>query len=290
MSIITPLTSSERNILKEASEKSQSINVLAKNFRELLIQRGCITSLTTVREFMSNENLMGAIKLNWLLGYSDKILPDNLSKGIVSDYDLMQIAPNNNDSVKTNDKNTIKELTKIRLNARKTMIRNIDTFIRNMGWIEEEEVVEPLPKKKVTSKKDEVRNKVDNLLDNSSTSSTLTGSLSSDHQVTMSKTDKESNISTRVPAYKAAPMDVTKVPARINVDVQSEVTDSMEIECKKFLKKMLTESGNVGGIIAYFDNDGDVQMNVIDANVLTRVMESMNMNIMDEDGDGSMKA
>jgi 3-isopropylmalate dehydratase small subunit len=40
----------------------------------------------------------------------------------------------------------------------------------------------------------------------------------------------------------------------INVDDDnSEVTDSMEAECKKFLKKMLNESGDDCGIITYFE-------------------------------------
>ena len=238
MFITTNLTSSERNILKAASEKSQSYNVLAKNFRELLINRGCITSLTTVREFMSNENLLSAIRLNWLLGYSDQILPDNLSKGIVSDYDLLQIPPNNNDSIKTNDEDTIKMLAKIRNVERRAMMRNIDTFIRNMGWVEEEEVERKTKKRAIS--KDEVTKKVDNLLDNSSTiSSSTTGTLPnstvlskstksspSDH----SMTTQESNNSTRASVLK-----VTNVPDIINIDDdKSEVTDSMDVECKKF--------------------------------------------------------
>jgi len=44
------------------------------------------------------------------------------------------------------------------------MMRNIDTFIRNMGWVEEEEV-ERKTKKRVTSKKDEVTKTFENLLD-----------------------------------------------------------------------------------------------------------------------------
>jgi hypothetical protein len=280
------LTRTECNILKTASEKSQHISKSAKKFRELLINRGCITSLTTVREFMSNENLMSAIKLNWLLGYSDNISSDNLSKGIVSDYDLLQIPPSNNDSIKINDEETIKKLTKIRLNERRTMMRNIDTFIRNMGWVEEEEV-EHKTKKRAIVKKDEVIEKVDNLLDNSSIASSLvlTESLSSpsDNLTTMEMTDQESNDYTHVP--------VLKLPDVINIDDErSEVTDSVEIECKKYLKKMLTENGDVCGIIAYVDNDGDVEMKVIDTNVLTRVMELMNMNIMNEDDDDEMKA
>jgi len=286
MSIQTNLTSSERNILKAASEKSQSYNVLAKNFRELLINRGCITSLTTVREFMSNENLMSAIKLNWLLGYSDQILPDNLSKGIVSDYDLLQIPPSNNDSIKTNDEDTIKMLAKIRNAERKAMMRNIDTFIRNMGWIEEEE--EPKTKKRAISK-DEVTKKVDNLLDNSSTiSSSTTGTLPnstvlskytksspSDHSKSTnsspsdhSMTIQESNNSTRASVLK-----VTNVSDIINIDDdKSEVTDSMDVECKNFLKKILNDNGNNCGIITYFDTDGVVQMNIIDEKKLDHVM------------------
>ena len=275
MSIQTNLTSSERNILKAASEKSQSYNVLAKNFRELLINRGCITSLTTVREFMSNENLMSAIKLNWLLGYSDQILPDNLSKGIVSDYDLLQIPPSNNDSIKTNDEDTIKMLAKIRNAERKAMMRNIDTFIRNMGWIEEE--VEPKTKKRAISK-DEVTKKVDNLLDNSSTiSSSTTGTLPnstvlskytksspSDHSMTI----QESNNSTRASVLK-----VTNVSDIINIDDdKSEVTDSMDVECKKFLKKILNDNGINCGIITYLDTDGVVQMNIIDEKKLDHLM------------------
>ena len=292
MSILTNLTSSERNILKAASEKSQSYNVLAKNFREQLINRGCITSLTTVREFMSNENLMSAIKLNWLLGYSDQILPDNLSKGIVSDYDLLQIPPSNNDSIKTNDEDTIKILSKIRNAERKAMMRNIDAFIRNMGWVEDEEV-EHKTKKRAFSK-DEVTKKVDNLLDNSSTiSSYTTGTLPnstvlskstksspSDHSKSTnsspsdhSMTIQESNNSTRASVLK-----VTNVPEIINIDDdKSEVTDSMDVECKKFLKKILNKNGDNCGIITYLDTDGDVQMNIIDEkkfdHVMTFVME-----------------
>ena len=42
----------------------------------------------------------------------------------------------------------------------------------------------------------------------------------------------------------------------INVDDDnSEVTDSMEAECKKFLKKMLDESGDDCGIITYFEKN-----------------------------------
>jgi len=282
------LTRTECNILKAASEKSQNINKLAKNFRELLINRECITSLTTVKEFMENENLMSVIKLNWLLGYSDKISSDNLSKGIVSDYDLLQIPPRNNNSIKTNDEETIKKLTKIRINERKAMNRNIELFIRNMGWVDEEEVVVPKTKKRVTSKKDEVIEKIDNLLDNSSIASSLvlTESVSSksspsDDSITMETTDQESNDSTHTPVLEVA--DVINID-----DERSEVTDAVEIECKKYLKNKLTENGDGCGIIVYVDNDGDVQMRYIDANILFAcVMESMNMNIINEDGDNS---
>ena len=275
MSNFTQLTSSERNLLKNASIYSQSNNKLAKEFREMLINRECISSLTTIREFMVNENLTEAIKLSWLLGYSDKNESNNLSKGLLSDYELMQLPPKINESVSTYDVDTIKELTKIRNIERRKMNRNIETFIRNMGWIEEE--VEPKTKKRATSK-DEVTKKVDNLLDNSSTiSSSTTGTLPnstvlskstksspSDH----SMTTQESNNSTRVSVLK-----VTNVPEIINIDDdKSEVTDSMDVECKKILKKKLNENGDNCGIITYLDTDGDVQMNIIDEKKFDHVM------------------
>jgi DNA mismatch repair ATPase MutL len=64
------------------------------------------------------------------------------------------------------------------------------------------------------------------------------------------KTDQESSNPTHIPVYKATPMKITKVPDDINVDDdKSEVTDSMETECKKFLKKMLNEICDDCGII-----------------------------------------
>ena len=118
-------------------------------------------------------------------------------------------------------------------------------------------------------------NKVSDLLDTSSTaSSSVTGSLSS--SMPKRKTDQESNNSTQVPAYKAATMEVMKAPDIISVhDNQSEVIDSIEIECKKYLKKKLTESGDDCGIIVYFDVDGDVQMNIIGEKDLEHLMTKM---------------
>ena len=88
---------------------------------------------------------------------------------------------------------------------------------------------------------------------------------------------------------EVATMEEVKVPDTVGVDDnQSEVTDSMNMECRRYLKKMLTNSGNGCGILSYLDSDGDVQMSVVDANVLDRVMESIidgNMKDMGIDDD-----
>ena len=273
---IAKLSIEERTLLKTASKHYLESNQLARDFREMLIKRECIYPLTTLSEFMNNrEDLIEAIKLNWLLGYSDQITPKNLSKGLVSDYEFIQFTPNFNASIPTNDVDILKNLTIIN-KERRTMRRNIDSFIRSMGWIEEDET-ERLPKKRAISK-DEVIKKVDNLLDNSSTvSSSTTGTLynstvlskstkssPSDHSVTT----QESNNSTRTSELK-----VTNVPDIINIDDDnSEVTDSMDFECKKFLKKILKKNGDNCGIITYLDTDGDVQMNIINEKKLDHVM------------------
>jgi len=51
--------------------------------------------------------------------------------------------------------------------------------------------------------------------------------------------------------------------------------DAVEVKCRKYLKKMLSESGNDHGIVVYFDSEGDIQMNVITPDELDRVMESI---------------
>jgi hypothetical protein len=48
----------EHTLLKTASAQSLNINQLARDFREMLINRECISSLTTVSEFMSNSDLL----------------------------------------------------------------------------------------------------------------------------------------------------------------------------------------------------------------------------------------
>lgn len=287
MSNNTKLTSAERTLLKTASVQSQNINQLARNFREMLINRECITSLTTLPEFMANGDLMEAIKLSWMLGYSDQITPKNLSLGLISNYDFIQVTPNSNASLPTDDVDILNKLTLTFNKERRTMRRNIDTFIRNMGWVEEEEV-ERKTKKRVTNTKEQVIKKVDNLLDTSSTASSsvttspttiLSESLSRNPSKSLSsntsmsaKTTKSSD-STQ---SEVATMEVSKVPDTVGVDDnQSEVTDSVEMECRKYLKKMLTNSGIGCGILSYLDSDGDVQMSVVDANVLDRAMESI---------------
>jgi len=277
MMSIAKLSIEERTLLKTASKHYLESNQLARDFREMLIKRECIYPLTTLSEFMNNrQDLIEAIKLNWLLGYSDQITLNNLSKGLVSDYDFIQFTPNFNASIPTNDVDILKNLTIIYNKERRTMRRNIDSFIRNMGWIEEEET-ERLPKKRVTSNKEEVIEKVNNLLDTSSiASSYLSGSISnkspkstksspSNCSMSMEMSEQESNNSTRV--------SLLDVPDVIDIDDEkSEVTDCMEVECKKFLKKILNESGDDCGIIAYFDVDGDIRMDVIDEKKLSHVM------------------
>ena len=177
----TNLTIEEHVLLKNASTQSQNLNQLARDFREMLIKRECISSLTTVSEFMANGDLMEGIKLSWMLGYSDQITPKNFSLGLISDYDFIQITPNKNASLSTNDADILNDLTITFNKQRRIMRRSIDTFIRNMGWIEEEEI-ERKTKKRVVTKKAEVKEKINELLDSSSiASSSMTTSPTSNY-------------------------------------------------------------------------------------------------------------
>lgn len=279
MSNFTHLTPSERTLLKSASELSQNVNKLAKEFREMLINRECITSLTTLSEFMAKDDLMEAIKLSWMLGYSDQNTKSNASKGIISDYELIQLPPQNNQSILTDDVETINKLTKLRNSMRKNMNRNVDTFIRNMGWINED--VEPKTKKRQTHTKEQVIDKVDKLIDSScSASSSLTGSVARNIPMTKSKTDKGSMNSTHVPAYNS-------------MKNSDEVIEATEIEAKKYLKKLLDDSNDGCAIIAYCSDD-DIRMNIINANginAINNVLDSFsdsavvdNMNDMNING------
>lgn len=52
---------------------------------------------------------MEAIKLSWILGYSDQNTNSNASKVIISDYELILLPPQNNQSILNNDVDVIKK-------------------------------------------------------------------------------------------------------------------------------------------------------------------------------------
>ena len=95
----------EHTLLKTAPAQSLNINQLARDFREMLINRECISSLTTVSEFMASSDLQEGIKL---FGCSDQITPNNFSQGLISDYNCIQITPNKNASFLTDDVDILK--------------------------------------------------------------------------------------------------------------------------------------------------------------------------------------
>jgi hypothetical protein len=177
VTVLQSLQADEINLLKNASKTSQHLHTKAREFREMLIQRGCITGNDSYLQFMEKKELTQAIKICWSLGYDDKIKPNNLSGGKMSDFEFLQATPKKTLRELIPDDEEFSRLSKKRTLELQKIGRSIDTFIRNMGWIEGESLG-GLKKKKFTivkmNSKEQQTAKVDNLLSKASGNDSIT--------------------------------------------------------------------------------------------------------------------
>lgn len=84
------LLDKEFALLKTASKYSQFLDRTARDFRDILIARECITPNVAYSESIEKKELICAIKMCWLLGYIDEKTPANSSDGLFSDFEFLQ--------------------------------------------------------------------------------------------------------------------------------------------------------------------------------------------------------
>lgn len=161
--MIKNLAKCEVDLLKDASKTSQFQNRKAEEFREMLIARNCISSFDSYLDFMGNKDLVNAIRICWRLGYDDKVNPSNLSGGLMSDFDFIQATPKSLQNA-VSDINELKRLTDKRVTELQRICRNVDAFIRNMGWIDGH----PTKKRAPPVTKEQMLGRVDKLISTAS--------------------------------------------------------------------------------------------------------------------------
>jgi hypothetical protein len=136
LTVTKHLEKEEIVLLTKASKTSQAQNRSAEEFKEMLIARNCISSFDSYLEFMDRKELVSAIRLCWRLGYDETVHPSNLSGGLMSDFDFIQVTPKKSLQDLVTDENMLKKLVNKRTLELQRIARNVDAFIRNMGWIE----------------------------------------------------------------------------------------------------------------------------------------------------------
>jgi hypothetical protein len=171
--VLKSLQADEIELLKDASKTSQHLNDKAQEFREMLIERGCISSNDSYLEFKEKKELMEAIKICWHLGYDDEIKRNNLSGGKMSDFDFLQATPKKTLRELIVDDKEYEKLSKKRTLELQKITRNVDTFIRNMGWLEGQ----PKKKQVLMKTKEQQASKVDELLLKASGNDSITSGL-----------------------------------------------------------------------------------------------------------------
>ena len=80
-------------LLRTASKYSQFLDRTARDFREMLIARECITPNVNHSEFIEKKELIRSIKMCLLLGYDVEKTPGNISGGLFSDFEFLQASP-----------------------------------------------------------------------------------------------------------------------------------------------------------------------------------------------------
>lgn len=253
------LANCEVVLLKKASKASQVQNRLAEEFREMLIERECISSCVSYLEFMGQKDLVTAIRLCWRLGYDDEVSLYNLSDGLMSDFAFLQATPVALEAI-VPDPDELKRLTNKRIGELQRISRNVDAFIRNMGWIEG-----PPPKKrKATVTKEQMIGTVDQILSKATSNNASTEVASVNSSVTSGTSSLGKAMGKACISEEAVEEDEEE--NLMNTDSEHEVDKNPKPMTSKLLKG---KKPLLKGI-----NEMDSEKNIMDSDSEKNMMDS----------------
>jgi hypothetical protein len=281
-SISKVLQKEEIQLLADASKTSQNQDKKAEQFREMLIQRECISFFDTYEDFKEKKNIIQAIKMCWKLGYDDQITSKNLSGGLLSDFDFIQATPSKTLRSLTQDDVELERLTAKRESEIHRINRNCDLFIRNMGWTEGR----PTKKRVVLLTKDQLASAINNVIappatvdvvDTGSVVSNLSGSESLGKAMGMACLSEEATESAPVNAAvkKSAPVKSAPLNGEVNVmdsDASDEEAEEVE-EVGTSLETLMNDVADGCSVVVFRDDSGKINTKTLTAKS-TKVVKS----------------